>query len=124
MIRRPPRSTLFPYTTLFRSNSIGDLLLGLLNTSSNTTQTARNYMREQGWGFFFNDDFKISRSLTLNLGLRYELEAPAYDKYDRMSNFVPTLRKIIVSSDKNIPTYTESVVNAKLTDQVGLAKDY
>src|SRR3712207_7211214 len=26
MIRRPPRSTLFPYTTLFRS--VGDLLLG------------------------------------------------------------------------------------------------
>src|SRR5437667_5562151 len=24
MIRRPPRSTLFPYTTLFRSSSIGD----------------------------------------------------------------------------------------------------
>src|SRR3989454_11518247 len=24
MIRRPPRSTLFPYTTLFRSLSIGD----------------------------------------------------------------------------------------------------
>src|SRR3712207_8818747 len=26
MIRRPPRSTLFPYTTLFRSNS-GDVML-------------------------------------------------------------------------------------------------
>src|SRR3712207_9267402 len=25
MIRRPPRSTLFPYTTLFRSNICGDL---------------------------------------------------------------------------------------------------
>src|SRR3712207_8032281 len=25
MIRRPPRSTLFPYTTLFRSGSDGDL---------------------------------------------------------------------------------------------------
>src|SRR3712207_7815678 len=25
MIRRPPRSTLFPYTTLFRSQSPGDL---------------------------------------------------------------------------------------------------
>src|SRR3712207_8872179 len=24
MIRRPPRSTLFPYTTLFRSHEIGD----------------------------------------------------------------------------------------------------
>src|SRR2546425_7150361 len=30
MIRRPPRSTLFPYTTLFRSNSYhNDLALGL-----------------------------------------------------------------------------------------------
>ena len=25
MIRRPPRSTLFPYTTLFRSDDVGDL---------------------------------------------------------------------------------------------------
>src|SRR5260370_14188895 len=28
MIRRPPRSTLFPYTTLFRSNLRDDLSLG------------------------------------------------------------------------------------------------
>src|SRR3712207_8549690 len=27
MIRRPPRSTLFPYTTLFRSIAVGDLPL-------------------------------------------------------------------------------------------------
>src|SRR3712207_1527247 len=31
MIRRPPRSTLFPYTTLFRSNvyALGDIVPGL-----------------------------------------------------------------------------------------------
>src|SRR5258705_6404778 len=29
MIRRPPRSTLFPYTTLFRSHHNGDLVQGL-----------------------------------------------------------------------------------------------
>src|SRR3712207_7328064 len=28
MIRRPPRSTLFPYTTLFRSRQTGHLVLG------------------------------------------------------------------------------------------------
>src|SRR3712207_8336102 len=28
MIRRPPRSTLFPYTTLFRSSSGGSRMLG------------------------------------------------------------------------------------------------
>src|SRR2546422_7270649 len=30
MIRRPPRSTLFPYTTLFRSG-VGELQLGAVN---------------------------------------------------------------------------------------------
>src|SRR5688572_32712200 len=27
MIRRPPRSTLFPYTTLFRSSGVGEALM-------------------------------------------------------------------------------------------------
>src|SRR3712207_9196867 len=30
MIRRPPRSTLFPYTTLFRSNFLGAGIFGFL----------------------------------------------------------------------------------------------
>src|SRR5256885_6123245 len=34
MIRRPPRSTLFPYTTLFRSPSAMVALLGLLRVSA------------------------------------------------------------------------------------------
>src|SRR2546430_7323875 len=33
MIRRPPRSTLFPYTTLFRSN-VWQAILGVLGTNS------------------------------------------------------------------------------------------
>src|SRR5258708_18274981 len=34
MIRRPPRSTLFPYTTLFRSIRVGAQPYGVLPTSS------------------------------------------------------------------------------------------
>src|SRR3712207_7252321 len=34
MIRRPPRSTLFPYTTLFRSGNIGtDLMIKIMRRS-------------------------------------------------------------------------------------------
>src|SRR5260370_30230419 len=33
MIRRPPRSTLFPYTTLFRSSHFFDLVIGKILTS-------------------------------------------------------------------------------------------
>src|SRR3712207_8172508 len=39
MIRRPPRSTLFPYTTLFRSlnNAVGDLDLYLFRINPDNT---------------------------------------------------------------------------------------
>src|SRR2546429_6764256 len=34
MIRRPPRSTLFPYTTLFRSLPLEDYLVGVLRAEA------------------------------------------------------------------------------------------
>src|SRR2546421_9698422 len=41
MIRRPPRSTLFPYTTLFRS--VADVILGALAAD------ADSYLSAPGW---------------------------------------------------------------------------
>src|ERR1019366_3238820 len=84
--------------TAANGDAFADLLLGLLASSSNTTQVANNYMRETAYGFFFNDDWKATSHLTLNLGLRYELDLPANDAYGRMSNFIPSIGKIIASS--------------------------
>src|SRR2546426_9125364 len=36
MIRRPPRSTLFPYTTLFRSQGLGEIALAVVHGHSDT----------------------------------------------------------------------------------------
>jgi hypothetical protein len=37
--------------------------------------------------FFVQDDFKVSRKLTLNLGMRYELYFPVVDRWDNQSDF-------------------------------------
>src|SRR3712207_7191992 len=55
MIRRPPRSTLFPYTTLFRSDD--HTLVG-------------RYMHGQSWGFEWGrvgDRIQFVRSATMDL---------------------------------------------------------
>src|SRR5258708_16976641 len=47
MIRRPPRSTLFPYTTLFRSSFFSAARKRSLSTNSRTYDSADSYVRER-----------------------------------------------------------------------------
>src|SRR5258708_30657779 len=66
MIRRPPRSTLFPYTTLFRSGA-------------NVIYTSGSYLR----GDDGNNQPKLDGYATLNLAVRY---APIDRKSTRLNS--------------------------------------
>jgi hypothetical protein len=111
--------------TAANGDAFADFMLGLLNASTITQVPTRNYMRWTNWGAFVNDDFRITPTLTLNLGLRYEIDPTPHDKYDRWANFVPSLNKVIIASDKTLPNLSDLVKQGGLTDQqVGLARDY
>ncbi|MGH9630301.1 MAG: carboxypeptidase regulatory-like domain-containing protein, partial [Bryobacteraceae bacterium] len=53
-------------------------------------------------GFYFQDDWRATESLTLNLGLRWEWHQPLYEVYDRQANFEPfTGRLLLAGQDGN-----------------------
>ncbi len=52
---------------------------GDMNINSSIAQESKYF------GAFFQDDWKVSRKLTVNLGLRYELEVPTTERYNRMN---------------------------------------
>jgi len=74
---------------IFSNNPWGDFLLGLPSVHSQTSYSVI-YNRKDLSFFFFQDDFRVSSRLTLNLGLRYEYGRPIVEKYNRMANFNPS----------------------------------
>lgn len=52
-------------------------------------EPARNVSLES-YNFFAQDDFRITRRVTLNLGVRYDITFPISDKNNLLANFDPT----------------------------------
>ena len=62
--------------------TVAALLLGL-PSSGGIWRPASYAEQSTAWGFFFQDDWKVTPKLTLNLGLRWEFETPLEERYNR-----------------------------------------
>jgi Carboxypeptidase regulatory-like domain len=70
---------------------IASLFLGLANTghTNNDVVQAPKWLSNY-YDFFAQDDWKVSPSLTLNIGLRYDVDVPRKEARNHTSNFSPT----------------------------------
>jgi hypothetical protein len=76
-------------------NATADFLLGLPNTMNQDAPTTK-IDNSWYWGLFFQDDFRVAPRLTLNLGVRYDLQPPITDPHDRFLTWVPGVQSKIV----------------------------
>jgi Carboxypeptidase regulatory-like domain/TonB dependent receptor len=112
-------------------NAFADFLLGLPRSMS---QDAPITKYNNGWyyGAFVQDDFRIHPRLTLNLGLRYDVQTPFTDPLDRQLTFVNGVKSTKVPSAPlgllfpGDPGVTRGIVKTdtnNIAPRIGLAWD-
>jgi hypothetical protein len=84
-------------------NMYASALLGVLNSGTATINPNLD-MHQQQWGLYVQDDIKLTRNITLNLGLRWERETAPLEETRKLvktldlTNPIPELQNITMPS--------------------------
>lgn len=66
-------------------STLGSFLLGL-PSGGNVPSNATAFYSQHFTGFFFQDDWRATRKLTLNFGMRWDYERPVEERYNRLTD--------------------------------------
>jgi hypothetical protein len=89
----------FAFNGDYTNFSYADFLLGLPATTGYTYPRTPQYSRFWYLNAFVQDDWKVRQNLTVSLGVRYEYNSPAVDKYNVIASFNPSNGDIVVPSE-------------------------
>lgn len=101
--------------------NLADLLMGNRSRYQLTNYQV-SQVRQRMHFFYFQDDFRVSSKLTINLGARYEFATPQYEEKNRLANFNLQTLKLENATDGSI--FNRTRVNAdwnNFAPRLGLA---
>ncbi len=100
--------------------SLADMLLGL-PSFSNISSLMDLGNRQRVFGAFVQDDFKVSPSLTLNLGLRYDFTTPIEEVHDHQANFDFATGQLALANQNGQSRGLTQVDKLNFSPRIGLA---
>src|SRR5207249_9606408 len=92
------------YDATQSGNMYASALLGVLN-GGQTTIYPNLDMHQQQWSLYFQDDIKLNRNITLNLGLRWERETAPLEETRMLvrvldlNNQIPELQNLAMPAE-------------------------
>ncbi len=83
--QQDPRGT-FTFTGLSAGSDFAGFLLGVPDTASIAFGNADKYFRASSYDAFITDDWRVRSGFTMNVGVRWEYNAPITELYGRLVN--------------------------------------
>jgi hypothetical protein len=105
-------------------NFLTDATLENLTAEVPGADTART-VRQQVYGFYFQDDWRVASNFSLNMGMRYEPWTSPGEKWGRVSTYRDYLHQTEFSNPKTdgTDTYFDSPGETTFSPRIGLAWD-
>ncbi len=102
-------------------DSMAALLLGTANTIEQDFTLFEPRILQWEWNFYVQDDWRVSDKLTINAGLRYEVDTPTRELNNKWSNFDVVTGKLLIAGFNTGETTGVTVDGNNFAPRLGFA---
>jgi hypothetical protein len=81
----------FTFQGTFTGNSVADLLLGIPYQATRNPGAPFHNNISQNAGAYVQDDWKVTPKLTIDMGIRWELDVPVEERANKVASWDPTI---------------------------------
>jgi outer membrane receptor protein involved in Fe transport len=116
-----PQRGSYTFNGHYTGIAFADFILG--DPISTGQATPNNFITKNlshQYGFYVQDDWKLRPNLTINMGLRYDLQWFLDSPYGNNSLYVPSLKEVVVFGN-SIPAAAQTFINANPKIPVALS---